>query len=207
LALACPTANNMQQPPDRIDPRCVRSRQRVLDAALELLGEGGVAALNYEAVAARSGVAKTTIYRHFPDHEALHLAAIEHAAPHLEMHDTGDVVSDITAYLVLLNDELLRGRFGAVIPSVVDVAERSGRMAATGKLTAAQRRSTMVERLRTAQETRELSAEVDPDLLCAALVGPLFYRRFFSRQPTSHAFITALTGAVLTPYAALVHKT
>jgi AcrR family transcriptional regulator len=188
------------QPADRLDPRCVRSRQRVLDAALELLREGGVAALNYEALAARSGVAKTTIYRHFPDHEALHLAAIEHAAPHLEMRETGDVVADLTTYLVLLNDELLRGRFGAVIPSVVDVAERSERMAATGKATAAQRRSTMVERLQRAQADGQLSADVDAELLCAALVGPLFYRRFFSRQPTSATFIAALTRAVLGPY-------
>jgi AcrR family transcriptional regulator len=186
---------------DRVDPRCVRSRQRVLDAALELLAEGGAAALHYEAVAARSGVAKTTIYRHFADHEALHLAAIEHAAPHLEMRDSGDVVADITAYLVLLDDELLRGRFGAVIPSVVDVAERSERMAEMGRSTASQRRSTMVERLRVAQSSGALSPEADADLLCAALVGPLFYRRFFSRQATSHTFIAALTRSVLGPYA------
>lgn len=192
------------QATDRIDPRCVRSRQRVLDAALELLGEGGVAALNYEAVAARSGVAKTTIYRHFPDHEGLHLAAIEYAAPHVAMAATDDVVADVSGYLVALNAMLLGGRFGRVLPSVVDAGERNARMAATAKDTAGQRRSTMVDRLRRAQAEGQLSADVDPELLCAALVGPLFYRRFFSRQPTAPAFIAALTQAVLGPYSAVV---
>ena len=118
----------------------------------------------------------------------------------MRLHTTDDVVADITNYLVHLNDVLLRGRFGAVIPSVIDVAERSDRMAASGKATAAQRRSAMVERLEVAQATGALMNEADADLLCAALVGPLFYRRFFSRQPTGPAFIAALTRSVLGPY-------
>jgi hypothetical protein len=77
----------------------------------------------------------------------------------------------------------------------------------TAKATAAQRRSTMVERLRRAQSDGHLSADADADLLCAALVGPLFYRRFFSRQPTTPAFITALTRAVLGPYSTLERRT
>jgi AcrR family transcriptional regulator len=191
------------QPTERLDPRCVRSRQRVLEAALELLCDGGLATLNYEAVAARSGVAKTTIYRHFPEHQALHLAAIEFAAPLVAMRTTDDVVADLTGYLTQLNEALLRGRFGSVLPSVVDVAERSDRMASTARATAAQRRSVMVDRLHAAQATGSLSADADADLLCAALVGPLFYRRFFSRQPTSHAFIAALTRSVLGPYSSV----
>jgi AcrR family transcriptional regulator len=191
-------------PAERLDPRCVRSKQRVLDAALELLGEAGVAALNYEAVAARSGVAKTTIYRHFPDHETLHLAAIEYAAPHVTMSTTDDVISDVNGYLTALNSMLLGGRFGRVLPSVVDAGERNERMAETAKATASHRRSTIVDRLHRAQSEGQLSGEADADLLCAALVGPLFYRRFFSRQPTTAAFIAALTRAVLGPYSAVV---
>ncbi|MFM2076185.1 MAG: hypothetical protein RJA49_75, partial [Actinomycetota bacterium] len=56
---------------ERIDPRCTRSQQRVLVAAVALLREDGLAGLTFEAVAARSGVAKTTIYRHFVDRAAL----------------------------------------------------------------------------------------------------------------------------------------
>jgi TetR/AcrR family transcriptional regulator, regulator of autoinduction and epiphytic fitness len=50
--------------PATTDPRVERSRTAVLDAAAGLLLEGGVPALTVEAVVERSGVARSTIYRH-----------------------------------------------------------------------------------------------------------------------------------------------
>ena len=52
-------------------PRSVASRGRALVAAYELLCERGFAAATYEAVATRTGVAWTTLYRHWPDRAAL----------------------------------------------------------------------------------------------------------------------------------------
>ena len=49
------------------DPRIERTRTAVLDAASDLLAEAGVVGFNVDAVARRSGVARTTIYRHWPD--------------------------------------------------------------------------------------------------------------------------------------------
>src|SRR5918993_1397125 len=51
---------------DEIDPRIERSRHHVLIATVDLLREVGYSRLTIEAVAARSGVAKSTIYRHWP---------------------------------------------------------------------------------------------------------------------------------------------
>ena len=48
-----------------LDPRIVRSRTKILDAATELLIEGGMRALTVDAVAEHSGVAKSTLYRHW----------------------------------------------------------------------------------------------------------------------------------------------
>src|SRR5499427_6425677 len=56
--------------------RTERSKHAILDATRELLSEGGVRALTVEAVAARSGVAKTTIYRRWRDKWALALDAV-----------------------------------------------------------------------------------------------------------------------------------
>ena len=67
------------------DPRVERSRQAVLRAALGELGEAGYGAFTIESVAARAGVAKSTIYRHWPDKVTLIAdafeAAHEHAVP------------------------------------------------------------------------------------------------------------------------------
>lgn len=51
-------------PPE--DPRVARSRARLIDAATELLVESGPSAVTVDAVAERSGVAKSTLYRHWP---------------------------------------------------------------------------------------------------------------------------------------------
>jgi AcrR family transcriptional regulator len=48
----------------RPDPRVERSRRAVLETTFELLYESGVGGFSVDEVARRSGVAKTTIYRH-----------------------------------------------------------------------------------------------------------------------------------------------
>ena len=48
-----------------LDPRVERSRRVILEAVLEELGEVGYGAFTIEGVAARAGVGKSTIYRHW----------------------------------------------------------------------------------------------------------------------------------------------
>jgi AcrR family transcriptional regulator len=62
-------------------PRDPSRDRAILDATLSLLTEGGYEQLSMEAVAGRSGVAKTTIYRRYRDKAALVAAAVEHRAP------------------------------------------------------------------------------------------------------------------------------
>lgn len=66
---------------DDVDPRKLRSRARLLDAATSLLLSGGVEAVTVDAVTRLSKVARTTMYRHF--HSTTHLlaAAFEHLLP------------------------------------------------------------------------------------------------------------------------------
>jgi len=58
-------------------PRNARTDEAILHAVLDLLSEGqSVAAISIEAVAARAGVGKATIYRRWPNKEALIIDAI-----------------------------------------------------------------------------------------------------------------------------------
>src|SRR6201984_105833 len=50
---------------EEVDPRWVRSGTRLLDAAADLLREGGIEAVTIDAVTKQSRVARTTLYRHF----------------------------------------------------------------------------------------------------------------------------------------------
>ncbi|MCU1396596.1 MAG: regulatory protein TetR [Ilumatobacteraceae bacterium] len=64
-----------------VDARVVRSQESLLNAARQLLVEGGPAAITVDAVAARSGVAKSTLYRHWETRDELVLAVFQSLAP------------------------------------------------------------------------------------------------------------------------------
>ena len=184
---------------DNEDPRRARSRARALAAAVELLRDEGLQGLTIEAVAARSGVAKTTIYRQFENRDALHLAAVDSVRAVTALPDTGDLVADVTAFCIGLNRALRTGDFGALLSTGFDGAERSESLARMLHDSGAQRRAVILDRLRRAQRDGVLLADVDVDVLNSQLIGPLFYRRFVSRQSTSAAWVGALAEAVLTP--------
>jgi AcrR family transcriptional regulator len=184
---------------DHEDPRRAKSRVRVLAAAVELLRDEGLQGLTIEAVAARSGVAKTTIYRQFENRDALHLAAIDSVRGVTEIGHTGNVVSDVSAFCVALNRSLRTGAFGVLLSTAFDGAERSELLARMMLEAGEQRRAVLLDRLRQAQHDGELPAQLDVDLVNSQLVGPLVYRRFVSRQATSAAWVSTLVAAVLTP--------
>src|SRR6516225_8589633 len=64
-----------------VDPRWVRSRTRLLDAAAELLRAGGIEAVTIDAVTKQSRVARTTLYRHFGCSSDLLAATLEQLVP------------------------------------------------------------------------------------------------------------------------------
>ena len=70
-------------------PRSDEARRKALDAARDLIVEKGVVNLTIEDVAARSGVAKTTIYRHWPERTSLIVDAVNAMFEHLRTPDTG----------------------------------------------------------------------------------------------------------------------
>ncbi|RDH76593.1 TetR/AcrR family transcriptional regulator [Mycolicibacterium moriokaense] len=66
---------------DDVDPRRIRSRNRLLDAATTLLNTGGVEAVTIDAVTKASKVARTTLYRHFKSSSHLLAATFERLLP------------------------------------------------------------------------------------------------------------------------------
>ena len=184
---------------DRCDPRVVRSRQRVVEAAIDLLRTGGAPALTIEAAAAGSGVAKTTIYRLFANRDALHVAAIEACEAAKGLDDTGDIYADIEAWMQRFAVALRTADFASLLPTVIDAAERSPQMARMAMEMTAQRRSVLVGRLRSAIKSGELIPDADAEFLAGQLASPLFYRRFISRQPLPPRYVSQVVRAVLAP--------
>jgi AcrR family transcriptional regulator len=180
-----------------MDARVQRSRERVLGAAFELLTESGVGGFSVDAVARRSGVAKTTIYRHWPTREALVLDTASRISAEREVPDTGTLEGDLLAFLTDLGAILATARWSTVVPSLVDAGERDLQVAeAYGRI---QRGHAGALRtiLARAADRGELPASADHAAIVAALIGPFYYRRWFSREPIDEALVTSVVRNVL----------
>lgn len=80
-------------------PRSAEARQKVLVAATELALEVGVRSFTIDEVARRSGVAKTTIYRHFENRNQLLVTALDGVTPVPAIPDTGSLRTDLVDFL------------------------------------------------------------------------------------------------------------
>jgi AcrR family transcriptional regulator len=186
------------EPDDSVlDRRVRRSRERVLTSAFDLLGERGVSGFTIDEVASRSGVAKTTIYRHWPSREVLVLEAAIRISAAVEVPDTGSAQGDVVAILNNLGDLLGTARWASVVPSIVDVAERDPEFAVVHGRIQRGHASPLREVLVRAAGRGELPATTDPAHVISALIGPLYYRRWFSREPIDEQFVARLVSDVI----------
>ncbi len=80
-------------------PRSIQSHQAMLQATLELLAEVGFDTMSIDAIAARAGVGKTTIYRRYTSKAELVADAIENIREEIVIPDTGNLQSDMDALI------------------------------------------------------------------------------------------------------------
>jgi AcrR family transcriptional regulator len=182
----------------RVDSRVDRSRHAVLAAAFELLSDSGVGGFSVEEVARRSGVAKTTIYRHWPTREALVIDACSRISADQQTPDTGSLEGDLTAILTNIAHLLQTANWSSVLPSIVDAAERDREFAETHSRIQRRHAAPIREALERGASRGELPEDADVSTIIAALLGPLFYRRWFSREPINDRFIEATVKRVVT---------
>ena len=174
------------------DRRVERSRAAVLAETHRQMTRSGLSGVSIDEVARVSGVAKTTIYRHWPTRAALLIDACSRLGGPHEAPDTGSLRGDLHALVSGLAHQLRTANWSAVYPSIVDTAERDPDVAAMqrewhGRLMAPF--AAVIGRARAGREERAAVATAD---VVAALVGPLFYRRWMSKEPLDEAFLDTM---------------
>jgi AcrR family transcriptional regulator len=180
-----------------LDERVRRSRAAVLSVTVQLLFERGFGGATVDEISRRSGVAKTTIYRHWPSRIDLLRDACSTLSTPLETPDTGSFEADVTALTINLGHVLRSAKWTSVLPSIIDAAERDPDIADMySKLQQGYSApyEAVIER---ALRRGELPTGTDPATLIAALTGPLFYRRWFSREPLTDHFANQIVSRVL----------
>ncbi|MGH3642033.1 MAG: TetR/AcrR family transcriptional regulator [Mycobacterium sp.] len=180
-----------------VDGRIRKSRDRILTSAFEILGQRGIGGFSVDEVARRSGVAKTTIYRHWASREALVLDAASRISAEQDVPDSGSLEGDLVAILVNLGHLLSTARWSSVVPSIVDVAERDPEFAAVHGTIQRGHAAPIRTVLERAVGRGELSESTDVSTMVSGLVGPLYYRRWFSREPIDDGFVVTIVKGVL----------
>lgn len=185
---------------EELDQRVQRSRAAVLAATAELLFERGFSGASVDEISRRSGVAKTTIYRHWPRRSDLLRDACATISTPMEAPNTGRADADIATLMKQLAKILRSAKWTSVLPSIVDAAERDAGVAAMYAILQRGHSSPFETVIRRGLAAGQLPKGTNVDTMIASLVGPLFYRRWFSREPVSDAFALEIArNAVRTP--------
>lgn len=180
-----------------LDARVSRSRATVLGVTAELLLERGFAGASVDEITRRSGVAKTTIYRHWPTRGDLLRDACSSIGTPLGVPNTGSFEGDAMALVTSLAHLLRSEKWTSVLPSVIDAAERDPEIAAVYSRLQEGYSAPLQSIIERAMQKGELPKTTDAALLVAALTGPLFYRRWFSREPLTSGFAKQIVRLVL----------
>jgi AcrR family transcriptional regulator len=179
------------------DPRVARSKAAVLDATRDLLREAGFSGVTIEAVALRSGVAKTTIYRHWPERADLLLDAFALPDERPPVPCTDDLRSDLLFALRVMARELHHGDWIALMPAMIEASERDEEFLAVSRPFIESKREPLKHRLRVAVRAGDLPADVDLELALASFIAPMFYRRLITHQPLTDRVVERIVDQAL----------
>lgn len=179
-------------------PRDKTAHEAILQAAIDLTREVGYDALAMEAVAARAGVGKATVYRYWDGKEALIAEAVEGIVRQVPAPDTGSIEGDLLilmeATMRMYQDPatppLLSGLIAAMARSPL-IADRIR----TGFV--GMRRDAMRQVIRRGIQRRELSPTTDIELALDLLAGAMLWRSVMSGEPIDEPFTRGIVRAVV----------
>ena len=184
-------------PIQRESPRTQRTRDAVVRAGVELLLEGGTTALTVEAVVQRSGVARSTIYRHWPTRTEMVAAAFAALMPPIPAPVlTGDLAQQLETLLCPLAEQIATEEFAALVPSLLAGAARDPELAPFHAAFVASQREPLRAVLRQAVRDEKIR-RIELDEGVSQLVGPLLFHRVILNEPVSPAFARRLVAAFL----------
>jgi AcrR family transcriptional regulator len=163
------------------------------------LRERGVSGFTVEGVAARAGAGKATIYRWWHHKGTLAIEAFLVAVvPRLDAARTSSsAIADLRRQ-VHATASIYRGRVGQLLRELVALGqEDTGTSRRLRSDFVVPRHLAALATLRRAQETGEISADADIEVLVDALWGPIFHRLLVTHMSIDRRFIDRLLDLVL----------
>jgi AcrR family transcriptional regulator len=161
-------------------PRSSQSHQAILQAALALFAQEGLAGLSMEAIAEQAGVGKTTIYRRWPSKEDVIKEALTQFREEQPLPDTGALRGDLLAVTQQAQDLFRRyplmARLTAML--IAEIKARPEIYQAFYEKLIAPRRAQFHEMVERAKVRGEIRPELDSNFIVSLIFIALVYGDF-----------------------------
>ena len=178
--------------------RSDQSHQAILQATRDVLEEAGYQAMTIEAIAARAGVGKKTIYRWWRSKAAVALEALTTSIDaHTHFPDTGSLGTDLLTYFEQAFPGL-RGKSGTVLSGLAAEAQLDPEFAGIFQQAfIVPMKAGLVELLRHGLERGELASETNLEVLADLIYGAKWYRFLLYPAPLDDAFARDIVEIIL----------
>ncbi|MEV4974018.1 TetR/AcrR family transcriptional regulator [Streptomyces scopuliridis] len=192
-------------------PRSAEADSAILAATRAALGELGWSKLTMGEVAARAGVAKTTLYRRWTAKSELVVDAVAVLFDELELPDRGSLAADVEGVVVQFAALLERPETKTALMAVVAEATRDEALRARIRASIVDRQKRLVLLGRERAQTRgELPREPDTakaartaDLIFDVIAGAVVHRTLVSAEPVDEEWARTFTALLLGGLAAV----
>lgn len=157
-------------------PRAARSREKMLRAATDLLVESGPRAVTVDAVADRSGVAKSTLYRHWPSRDEMLIDVVRCNMPELDeptLTDGFEVA--LRRFIGQAASTLADPEWSRIIPAMMALRVTMPELAALVDSDQSGRSAFLAAILRAGVDEGLLPGDIDTEAAATLLFGPLLY--------------------------------
>jgi AcrR family transcriptional regulator len=190
-------------------PRSESRRAAILAAAGELMLEGGLAAATMEAIAARAGVGKATIYKWWPSRGAVALEGfMVRAADSWSLPESASAPEALRVLATSAVRLFVGTPAGQLMRSLAADAQSQPEIArALREQWFGPRRAVAAEIIRKGIENGELRADLDLAATLDLVFAPVYYRLLFSHEPLDEEFAVRSIEQVLHGIAAPGNKT
>jgi AcrR family transcriptional regulator len=180
-----------------LDPRVARTRDAVIATTIAMMTEDGPEAITHQRVAEQAGVARATLYRHWPQPEDLVFEALATIVTTWEFDGPGrlgdELVAEINRWRPELNQPAVRMAFTTVIsralrdPAAAALRDQLIRGIADG----------LRASIEAGTQRGELKPGLDAEILTAQVMGAMVWRSFVNGEAVTRDFVERIVRAAL----------
>jgi len=183
--------------PPKQDRRVIRTQAAVLAAGIELYAERGAQGITVEEIARRTGIAKTTIYRHWRSREELIMAILEQTAVGLPDVHSSDPIADIRSILMSLWTNLVLPTSRVGLAGMITATAGDPQLASQHRDFLTTRATPLLDAVTRAIDAGAVETSEAPQTLTDLLSSPIIVRALIRGDAPERRYVDRVMKAVL----------